>query len=327
MSSSKDQTALVTQVRHVIALKNASSLRLLAGHAYGVHGYKVRTKDDEGEVVVHEPGTIRTVNEEGDVVLLSGDAAKQHVAAVRKAVRSDPVTALAVVSKVEGSPALRAFVVDQVIGDIGDDVAAAKHITSVFDEGSGAALRELLVARGGVPSALPLVVERGLLMSAIYEDAEIQEGFGFHQSFQLLGWMQIIKDRADYEEILSMQVDDEGRQLADYVICSIRIVHGDQGGSIDELKGEYGVEMLDFHSSVGWTSESTEDEEEEDWEERLASDREEDDLEKDDGNMPSPEEVEQQRIAFAAARAMREAEATKAQQALLAAAGELEGEL
>jgi hypothetical protein len=275
------ETNLVVTLGNVLALGGEASVDLLLQRAASVSGGTVGQEylDHEGRV-------------------LGKEAARIHARAAREAVAADPTTAIAVVRDT-GLLTLsgRANVLDQVIGDIGDDEKAAKLLT---DSKEGMLTREqtieLLSARGGLPSTLALIVPDDVLEEAIQLNLQ---GVGAGQrNFLLLEWVLIIRDRPGFEKFLKRA------GLRDVIIRAIRFVHGNQGARIADVEDAYGIdfEQLGWSELLGFSTLGEQgapsDDDEDEWEARII-DRAEDEIEGDSSEDVDEAAVEAARIKHA----------------------------
>lgn len=144
---------------------------------------------------------------------------------IRSLAKANPGGALALVGGNSAlAPSKRANLVDDFIGEIGNDEEAARLITEHVTEADRA---ELLVARSDLPAALVYVEDQKVIFDAIRRDIADVESVDAQYAVALVlrFWALKLKDRADWQEMLQETILDYV-PFGDYLILAAAIAVG-----------------------------------------------------------------------------------------------------
>jgi len=167
---------------------------------------------------------------------------------VRALVQRHPQTALALLASgsdlgltIKG----QGDVFDTVIGEVKDPEEARRLMHDHFTHER---LIELIKARGDLPSAASDVVEADDIVAAMLADAGIEskgaDGFDNPEAvFLLRSWLMKIKDREDYEAILTREIGSFTLRQHALVACWYAIVRDPEEADDDDRS--------DFESAMG----------------------------------------------------------------------------
>lgn len=139
---------------------------------------------------------------------LFGDSKTRSTALAE--IRNSPGTALQVLSENSGNLALsvQAKAFDEIIGEVGSPARAQALVKANFTQ---AQITELLAARGGLPSAAVFSLSMEQVVSAMLHDmtdsgAKGREADVVYMAITVLHWVEMLKERKDWPQILELDV-------------------------------------------------------------------------------------------------------------------------
>jgi hypothetical protein len=136
-------------------------------------------------------------------------------------IRQSPETALQVLAENSGNlpMSVRARAFDDIIGEVSNPAKAQAMVTANFTQ---AQTTELLAARGGLPSAAVFALSREQVVSAMLLDMTNDGVTGdvsvVYMAVTVLQWVEMLKERKDWPQILEMDVGSADLTVMDLVL-------------------------------------------------------------------------------------------------------------
>lgn len=176
-------------------------------------------------------------------------------------IRNSPETALQVLAKNSGNlpMSVRAKAFDDIIGEVKSPAKAQAMVKANFTK---AQTTELLAARGGLPSAALFALSMEQVVSAMLHDmtdsgAKDREADVVYMAITVLHWVEMLKERKDWPQILEMDVG-----LGDLTVQDLLLLgfwhQKDHGLEVDEEDGQSGTRNS-LRSAKNWDKDNNEE--------------------------------------------------------------------